>query len=75
MRTGSPSYDLPAALGYVRFTRWRDMGVWAHMAQTMGSDTDRKPLFLDSTFVRTHQYSVGAQKKRARKRSFVRGVG
>lgn len=80
MRTGSPWRDLPAGFGhwhrtYVRFSRWRESGVWERMATAMHGDADLEHLFLDSTLVRAHQHSSGAQKKRAVRKSGVRGVG
>lgn len=80
MRTGSPWRDLPAECGhwhrtYVRFSRWRESGVWERMATAMHGDADLEHLFLDSTIVRAHQHSSGAQKKRAVRKSGARGVG
>lgn len=79
MRTGSPWRDLPAEFGhwhrtYVRFSRWRKSGVWERMATAMRGDADTEHLFLDSTIVRAHQHSAGAQKKREVRRSVARGV-
>ncbi|HCK82826.1 MAG TPA: hypothetical protein DIC59_15355 [Candidatus Competibacteraceae bacterium] len=75
-----PWRDLPAGFGhwhrtYVRFSRWRESGVWERMATAMHGDADLEHLFLDSTSVRAHQPSSGAQKKRAVRKSGVRGVG
>lgn len=79
MRTGSPWRDLPAGFGrwhrtYVRFSRWREKGVWECMAAALRSDADMEQLFLDSTIVRAHQHSAGAQKKRAFRKSAARGA-
>lgn len=72
LRTGSPWRDLPRELGNwhstsVRFARWRDSGVWERMADLLVDDADMEQLFIDSTIVRAHQHSAGAQKKRAAK--------
>ena len=79
MRTGSPWRDLPPALGhwhrtYVRFSRWREKRVWERIAKAMRGDADMEHLFIDSTIVRAHQHSAGAQKKRVLKRSGARGA-
>jgi putative transposase len=76
-RTGSPWRDLPTELGnwhttYTRFNRWSKKGVWHKVMAELGSDRDLEALMIDSTVVRAHQHSAGAQKKRANKRSVVR---
>ena len=80
MRTGSPWRDLPAEFGhwhrtYVRFSRWREKGVFEHVARVLRSDADLEHLFIDSTIVRAHQHSAGAQKKPAVRKSAVREAG
>ena len=80
MRTGSPWRDLPAEFGnwhrtYVRFSRWREKGVFERIAQAMRGDADMEYLFIDSTIVRAHQHSAGAQKKRGPRTSAARGAG
>ena len=57
MRTGSP---------------WREKGVWERVATALRGDADMEHLFIDSTIVRAHQHSAGAQKKRASRRSAAR---
>ena len=79
LRTGSPWRDLPDELGnwhstYVRFARWRDSGVLERVAEVLGGDADMEQLFIDSTIVRAHQHSAGAQKKRAVRRSAARAA-
>ena len=80
MRTGSPWRDLPAEFGhwhrtYVRFSRWREKGVFERVAHTMQSDADMEQLFIDSTIVRAHQHSAGAKKKPVARKSVDRGEG
>ena len=80
MRTGSPWRDLPAEFGpwhrtYVRFSRWREKGVFEYVARALRSDADMEQLFIDSTIVRAHQHSAGAQKKPALRKSAARGAG
>jgi len=79
LRTGSPWRDLPREFGnwhstYIRFTRWRDSGVWGRLADELDSDADMEQLFIDSTIVRAHQHSAGAQKKPAVRKSAARAA-
>lgn len=74
LRTGSPWRDLPMELGhwhrtYVRFSRWRESGVWSRVAIALQGDCDLEQLFIDSTIVRAHQHAAGAQKKKGAKKS------
>ena len=80
MRTGSPWRELPSEFGdghrtYVRFARWRDKGVWELVATAMCGDADMDSLFIDSTSVRAHQHSAGAQKKRGPRKWAARATG
>ena len=79
LRTGSPWRDLPHELGnwhstYMRFARWRDSGVLERMATALAGDADMEQLFIDSSIVRAHQHSAGAQKKRAVRKSAARAA-
>ena len=79
MRTGSPWRDLPVELGhwhrtFVRFSCWREKGVWERVAKVLSGDADLEQLFIDSTIVRAHQHSAGAQKKQAIRKSAAREV-
>lgn len=70
LRTGSPWRDLPAPLGnwhtaYMRFKRWGESGRWQRILEAVSGDKDLEVLMLDSTVVRAHQHSAGAQKSRA----------
>lgn len=44
-------------------SRWREKGVWERMATALQGDADLH-LFIDSTIVRAHPHSAGAQKSR-----------
>lgn len=49
LRTGSPWRDLPEELGhwhrtFVRFSRWREKGVWERLATAMRGDADMEHL-------------------------------
>ncbi len=79
LRTGSPSRDLPREFWkwhstYMRFARWRDNGVRERVANVLGDDADMEHLFIDSTIVRAHQHSAGAQKKPPVRKSAVRAA-
>ena len=66
MRTGSPWRDLPEELKSIGTDlcplRWRAKGVWERVATALRGDADMEHLFIDSTIVRAHQHSAGAQK-------------
>ena len=70
-RTGIPWRDLPERYGdwkatHRRFRRWCESGVFARILLTLSLDADAEYMSIDSTSVRAHQYSAGAQKKTAR---------
>ena len=72
-RAGIPWRDLPERLGdpinvHRRFSRWAESGVWARVFEHLAADADNEYAMLDSTIVRAHQHSAGAQKKTARTR-------
>ena len=41
-------------------------GVWERMFQHLAADADNEYAMIDSTIVRAHQHSAGAQKKPVR---------
>ena len=66
-RTGMPWRDLPERFGdwkavHTRFTRWAKAGVWARVFKHLATDADNEYAMIDSTIVRAHQHSAGAQK-------------
>jgi len=70
-RAGLPWRDLPEHLGHWknvhrRFSRWAKSGVWERVFHHLAADADNEYAMIDSTIVRAHQHSAGAQKKRAR---------
>ena len=70
-RAGIPWRDLPERLGdwkntHQRFSRWAKSGVWERVFQYLAADADNEYAMIDSTIVRAHQHSAGAQKKLAR---------
>jgi transposase len=72
-RTGMPWRDLPERFGegtkvHLRFSRWAKSGVWERVFQHLAADADNEYAMIDSTIVRAHQHSAGAQKKLVRTR-------
>lgn len=72
-RAGIPWRDLPERFGdgvkvHRRFSRWAEAGVWERVFQHLASDADNEYAMIDSTIVRAHQHSAGAQKKPAKTR-------
>ena len=69
-RAGIPWRDLPERFGdwknvHRRFSRWAQSGVWKRVFQQLAQDADNEYAMIDSTIVRAHQHSAGAQKKPA----------
>ena len=72
-RAGIPWRDLPERFGdwnniHRRFSRWAKSGVWKQVFQHLAADAGNEYAMIDSTIVRAHQHSAGAQKKTARTR-------
>jgi transposase len=67
-RTGIPWRDLPESFGdwnntHRRWSRWAKSGVWVSVLGLLTTDADNEYAMIDSTIVRAHQHSTGAQKK------------
>ncbi|MGH6827244.1 IS5 family transposase [Methyloceanibacter sp.] len=67
-RAGIPWRDLPERFGdpikvHTRFSRWAKRGVWKKLFEMLAADADNEYAMIDSTIVRAHQHSAGAQKK------------
>lgn len=72
-RAGIPWRDLPDRFGewkqvHTRFSRWASGGVWQRVFERLAADADNEYAMIDSTIVRAHQHSAGAQKKPAKTR-------
>lgn len=70
-RAGIPWRDLPERFGpwknvHTRFSRWAQSGVWERIFKMLAQDADNEYAMIDSTIVRAHQHSAGAQKKTAK---------
>src|SRR5580698_7493242 len=67
-RAGTPWRDLPERFGdwkdaHRRFSRWAKSGVWEKVFQHLAADADDEYAMINSTIVRAHQHSAGAQKR------------
>lgn len=70
-RAGCAWRDLPERFGdfrviHTRHTRWCKTGVWEHVFKLLAEDADNEYAMIDSTIVRAHQHSAGAQKKKVK---------
>ena len=66
-RGGAPWRELPERYGpwqtvYARFRKWRDMGVFEAVFQTLSIDADFENISIDSTSCKVHQSANGGKK-------------
>ena len=64
-RSGIPWRDLPERFGdfrvvHLRHSRWSKSGGWERVFKTLSQDPDNEYVMIDSTIVRAHQHSSGA---------------
>lgn len=67
-RAGIPWRELPERFGdfrviHLRHSRWSRTGVWQRIFKVLSQDADNEYSMIDSTIVRAHRHSAGAQKK------------
>jgi Transposase and inactivated derivatives len=79
-RAGMPWRDLPERFGdpikiHTRFSRWAKSGVWKKVFEILAADADNEYAMIDSTIVRAHQHSAGAQKKNGENQAIGRSKG
>jgi len=79
-RAGIPWRDLPERFGdpikiHTRFSRWAKSGVWRKVFEMFAADADNEYAMIDSTIVRAHQHSSGAQKKNGENQAIGRSRG
>src|SRR3954463_4540539 len=72
-RAGVPWRDWPERFGdwknvHRRWSRWAKSRVWEKVFQHWAGEADNEYAMIDSTIVRAHQHSAGAQKKRGKAR-------
>ena len=70
-RAGVPWRDLPERFGdwkstHRRWSRWAETGVWEKIFKHLAGAAANEYAMIDSTIVRAHQHSAGAQKKTAK---------
>jgi transposase len=70
-RAGVPWRDLPERFGdwkntHRRWSRWAESGVWEKIFNHLAGEADNEYAMIDSTIVRAHPHSAGAQKKKAK---------
>jgi len=70
-RAGVPWRDLPERFGdwkntHRRWSRWTESGILEKIFKQLAGDADHEYAMIDSTIVRAHQHSAGAQKKVAK---------
>src|ERR1700753_568615 len=67
-RAGIPWRDLRERFGdwknvHRRSSRWAKRDVWKQVFEHLAEEADNEYAMIDSTIVRAHQHSAGAQKK------------
>src|SRR3954466_16184971 len=70
-RAGVPWRDRPERFGdwknvHRRWSRWAQSQVWETVFEHLAGEADNEYAMIDSTIVRAHQHSAGAQKKTVR---------
>jgi len=79
-RSGIAWRDLPERYGdfrvvHKRFSLWSKKGVWEKVFKELSKETDNEYAMIDSTIVRAHQHSSGANGSNAESEAIGRSVG
>lgn len=66
-RSGAAWRDLPERYGawqtaYKRFVQWQESGLLERVFHALSSDADYETLSIDSTYIKAHKASAGAQR-------------
>lgn len=66
-RSGAAWRDLPERYGawqtaYKRFVQWQESGLLERIFHELGEDADLEDVGLDSTYIKAHKASAGAQR-------------
>ena len=78
-RAGIAWRDLPERFGdfrvvHLRHSRWSKSGVWRRVFEALAVEADNEYAMIDSTIVRAHQHSAGAQKGGSKKATRLSGA-
>jgi len=80
LRTGAQWRALPDERGswnsiFKRYSRWCEYGIWSSIHQTLAEQADLEHVSIDSTIVRAHACSAGAQGSSAEMEALGRSKG
>jgi len=78
-RAGIAWRDLPERFGdfrvvHLRHSRWSKSGVWRRVFEALAVEANNEYAMIDSTIVRAHQHSAGAQKGGSNKATRLSGA-
>jgi transposase len=78
LRSGAPWRELPESYGlpttcYNRFVRWRRVGIWDRIMETLAAAHDPAVQMIDTSVVRVHQYGACIAGNREQHRGRSRG--
>lgn len=67
-RSGAAWRDLPERYGawqtvYKRFCQWKETGLLERIFNDLSADADMQDISIDSTYIKAHKASAGAQKR------------
>lgn len=67
-RSGAAWRDLPERYGawqtvYKHFSKWQETGLLERIFKDLSADADLQDISIDSTYIKAHKASAGAQKR------------